>query len=103
MYRVIIEFKDELTEEKKKELKEAASNCFNNRGGCIPDSCLDISQCIFEGDEQLYGCIALANLTYNEIPEIKKLLKRWNWEDTDDNHFNHSVMQAYLEVENGIF
>lgn len=103
MYRVIIEFKDELTEEKKKELKEAASNCFNNRGGCIQDSCPDICKCIFEGDDKMYGCISLANLTYDEIPNVKENLKKWDWEDTDDVRFNHSVMNALKEYENGIY
>lgn len=103
MYRVIIEFKDELTDEKKIELKKAASACFDNRGGYIKDICPEQNKCIFEGNDNMYGCIALANLTYNEIPQIKDFLKHWDWEDTEDSRFNHSVMQSYLEVENGIF
>lgn len=101
MYRVIIEFRDELSDERKMELKEAAAKAFNNRGGQLKDISQDINVCIFEGDNNMYGCIALANLTFDEVPGVKGFLKIWDWEDTEDVEFNHSVMESYIKYENG--
>lgn len=103
MYRVIIEFRDDLSDEKKKELKRQAAKAFNNRGGHLKDISQDINLCIFEGDNNMYGCIALANLTFDEVPGVKEFLKRWDWEDKEDERFNHSVMHALKEYENGIY
>ena len=98
MYRVIIEFKDELTNEKKMELKNIVINAFNNRIGnsYIPSD--EIGKCTCESSTE--AVIALGILQLDEISGIKKLLKRWDWEDTEYPNENCSVIEEIEEYEN---
>ena len=98
MYRVIIEFKDELTNEKKMELKEIAINAFNNRGGksYIPDESLE--KCTFEYVTE--DVLALGILQLDEIPGIMEFFKRWDWEDTEHPYENCSIIDEIVAFEN---
>ena len=98
MYRVIIEFKDELTNEKKMELKNIVINAFNNRIGnsYIPSD--EIGKCICESSTE--AVLALGILDLDEIPGIMEFFKRWDWEDTEHPYENCSIIDELVAFKN---
>lgn len=97
MYRVIIEFRDDLPDEKKMELKKLAINAYNNRGGnsYVPSNELNI--CRFEYKTE--DVLALGNMLLDEVPGIKECMTRWDWIDEEHPYENCSIKDELIAFE----
>lgn len=100
MYRVIIEFKEDLPIEKMIELKQVAAGAFNNRAGTVQDRCPQNNMCIFEGAEDKYGCLGLGNLGLDKVHGIREQIKLWEWIDEEYPSENCSVLQEFIAFDN---
>lgn len=99
MYRVILEFKDNLPEEKLQELKKLAAEAYNNRAGSVKDQCKELNRCIFEGGEEKEGCLNLGSLFFDKLPKIRTFIKQWDWIDEEYPEENCSILKSFINFD----
>jgi hypothetical protein len=93
MYQTVIAFKDGLTGDDLKELREICDRAFNNRAGRAVGRNDAAGRLIYEGGEELYGCLSLGNLALYEIEMFKDAITNWDWIDEDPDE-SHDVLEA---------
>ena len=84
MYKVIIELKNDISNEMLKTLEIIIESAFDNRGGKILRS-ESISPYYFEfiGDDDKYGCMDLSAKILGEQKIFLENVESWKWEEQD--------------------
>lgn len=85
MYRTIIEIKEDTPKEMLEEIKELCIAAHRNRAGEVKLKPISDYSFAFEGEEEDYGCLTLANLDLNDSRKFTKCIKAWLWEDEEPN------------------
>jgi hypothetical protein len=93
MYSTVINFKENIPEDVLCSLKETCEKAFNNRAGKATGRCKKTNGIIFEGGEDLYGCLQLGVLALDESEGFKSAVSSWEWIDEDPDE-NHDVLEA---------
>ena len=95
MYQTVIYFKDDLSEEMLEALRVLCDQAFDNRGGkaslsenSLPPFCL-----IYEGEEELFCCMQMANVDLSEVEGFRETIKSWHWIDENPGE-NHDILAA---------
>lgn len=99
MYRHIIKFKNELSEEQLSKLFNKANESFDNRGGKIVGIKKERT-IIFEANEDKYGCLILGSLALDEAPDFAVFVDTWFYEDDEAPDENCDVLESYAMVVN---
>lgn len=94
VYRVEMKFKEGLEEEKYAELKQIAQAAYDNRCGCVLDSCTDKDKCIFEGDQFIHDSLIVAEEGIDGNELIFPFLEEWNWIDMEYPEESDSILEA---------
>jgi hypothetical protein len=85
MYSTVIDFKENIPEDVLSSLKETCEKAFDNRAGKAIGRYEKTNGIVFEGGEDLYGCLHLGNLELYKSEKFKDAVNRWNWIDEDPN------------------
>lgn len=93
-HRIDIEFKKGLSDEKYLELKQIAQAAYNNRCGTMLDISDKVNKCIFEGGENTFNCILLAQRELTPNKEFLMQLEKWDWEDFLEPEESGSVLEV---------
>ena len=95
MYRTIITFKDFVSEDMLmlNSLKKQVEWCFCNRGGTAVDVSNSPNQMIFEGGEELWGCLHLGILGLNKLEDFKDCVETWHWIDEEEPSESCNIME----------
>ena len=83
MYRTIIEMKEDTPKETLVEIKALCIAAHKNRAGEVKMKPINDRTFIFEGEEEKYGCLMLANLILDKSDFFKQKVKSWAWEDEE--------------------
>jgi hypothetical protein len=83
MYQTVIAFKDGLTGDDLKELREMCDRAFNNRAGRAVGRSDAAGRLIYEGGEALYGCLSLGVFNLGEVNVFKAAVSKWEWIDAE--------------------
>lgn len=83
MYRTIIEMKEDTPQETLAEIKALCIAAHKNRAGEVKMKPINDRTFAFEGGEEKYGCLMLANLTLDKSDFFKQKVKSWAWEDEE--------------------
>ena len=94
MYRTIIEFKDNISENKARELLDLCDDAFENRAGKAFRRLEAPNRILFEGGDSLYGCLQLGILALNKNNTFKDCVTSWSWIDEDEPNENHCILDS---------
>lgn len=83
MYRTLIEIKEDTPTETLEEIKEICIEAHRNRAGEVELKSIGDYSFAFEGEEEDYGCLMLANLNLDKSDFFKDKVKLWFWEDEE--------------------
>ena len=98
VYRVEMKFKEGLEEEKYAELKQIAQAAYDNRCGTMLDISDEVNKCIFEGGEDTFNCILLAQRELTPNKEFLMQLEKWDWEDFLEPEESGSVLEIAQRI-----
>lgn len=97
MYQVIIDFKKDISPAIRATLTETANKAFNNRAGHAKNVSDNPFRCVYEGKEELFGCLQLGFLALEDVDGFKESLSSWLWIDEDPNE-NSDILAELYEV-----
>ena len=83
MYRTIIEIREDVPADVLKEMREACIKAHKNRGGEVKIKDVSERSFVFEGGEDKFGCMQLANFIVNSSSTFRESVKEWRWEDEE--------------------
>jgi hypothetical protein len=85
MYSTVITFKDNTPGDILISLKETCEKAFDNRAGKAIGRCEKVNTVIFEGDEELYGCLQLGCFALEKIEGFGNgdFVLSWEWLEDD--------------------
>jgi hypothetical protein len=83
MYSTVITFKADTSENILRELRATCDRAFDNRAGRAIRRNDRPERLIYEGGEELYGCLHLGNLTLYKTGGFKDAVRTWDWIDED--------------------
>lgn len=82
-YRSIIEIDRSINPEKLKTITTMILEAFNNNAGSATNISEDPYRFVFEGGEDMYGCIDLGQLLLMDNDEVYNNVSSWRWEEDD--------------------
>lgn len=83
MYRTIIKIKKDTPSELLKWIGEQCKSAFDNRAGKAENRSNDEYVYIFEGKENLYGCLELGMFDLKGIQGFINCVQTWEWIDEE--------------------
>jgi hypothetical protein len=94
MYQTIIQFKKDLSPEMLDALKDVCDQAFDNRGGkaALSKDSTPL-RLIYEGEEELFCCMQIANVDLYEVEGFKETIESWDWIDENPGE-NHDILEA---------
>lgn len=95
MYQVIIDFKKTIPPAQMARLTETANKAFDNRAGRTENVSINPYRCIYEGGEELYGCLQLGFLALEDVDGFKESLSSWLWIDEEPNENSDILAELY--------
>lgn len=93
-YKIEIEFKPGLSDEEYANLKRIAQAAYNNRCGTMLDISNEANKCIFEGGEDKFNCIGIAQREITSNKEFLMQLQKWDLEDFLEPEESGSVLEV---------
>lgn len=93
-HRIEIEFYPGLSNAEYANLKRIAQAAYNNRCGTMLDISDEVNKCIFEGGENIFNCILLAQRELTSNKEFLMQLEKWDWEDFLEPEESGSVLEV---------
>ena len=95
MYKNVIDIKKDTPEAVLNELKEMADKAFNNRAGKVTNVSDIPCRLIYEGGEDLYGCLELGMLKLKREAEFLRSLNKWQWIDEEEPEENCDLLKLF--------
>jgi hypothetical protein len=88
MYSTVINFKENIPEDVLYSLKKTCEKAFDNRAGKATSRYEKTNGIVFEGGEDLYGCLQLGVFALYKAKGFTDTVKSWDWldEDPDESH-----------------
>ncbi|MCL2591971.1 MAG: hypothetical protein FWD82_01275 [Defluviitaleaceae bacterium] len=83
MYKTVIEFKNDIPNEKMNELFNLCDEAFDNRIGRATRLIELENQVAYEGDEALCGCLQIGTSILRRTDGFLKYVKSWEWIEDD--------------------
>lgn len=94
MFRVTIEFKDELPDEKKKELKVLVAAVFHSLDEYLDDQREDINGCFYESETEEY--IARGVLTLQDVFCLAEYCSVWKYVNEEFDSESYDLTEEYF-------
>lgn len=83
MYRDIIKIREDVPEGTVSELRRLCIDAHNNRAGQVDLQEISKRHFVFEGEEEMYGCLSLGFLALKDRPLFVENVLSWRWEDEE--------------------
>lgn len=102
-YRSIIEIDRNLDKDRLSAITAMILKAFDNSAGRAMNISEDPYRFVFEGGEDMYGCISLGQLLLRDNDEVYNNISLWRWEEDDpDECCNVKKVFAKYRRPNGV-
>lgn len=98
MYRQIISIKEDTPADVLEELAAIAELEFNNRAGRLQNVSKKSYQFIFEGEEEVYGCLSLGMFELWDKKDFVSYVQDWQWIDEDPDESYDVIKELSIPV-----
>lgn len=83
MYKVVIEFREDISKETLEALKKRADQAFDNRAGKVKNVSTIPYRLSYEGGEEYFGALDLGTLALEKEKDFVACVKSWHWIDEE--------------------
>lgn len=96
MYKVVIEFREDISKETLEALIKRADQAFDNRAGKVQNVSKIPYHLSYEGDEKDLGCIDLGALALEDEEDFVACVKSWHWIDEEHPDENCDILKEII-------
>lgn len=84
MYKSIIDFRKDTPKDVLKVLESMADEAFDNHVGKVQNTSLVPYRFVYEGGEEVFGCLELGMLKLEKQKNFLSYVSAWNWVDEEE-------------------
>lgn len=93
MYKVVIEFREDVSKETLEALKKRADQAFDNRAGKVQNVSKMPYRLSYEGGEEYFGALELGALALEKEEDFVACVMSWHWIDEEHPYENCDILK----------
>lgn len=99
MYKVVIEFREDISKETLEALKKRADQAFDNRAGKV-QNVSKMPYCLsYEGGEEYFGALDLGALALEKEKDFVACVKSWHWLDDENPDDDCDILKEIIPFQ----